>query len=155
MFGTTRAWPTGAGLLLGMVLLLGIPQAALAAEQPTRGGLLARGAGYAKPEGSQRVKVLQRRLRAAGERPGPIDGRFGPRTERAVRRAQRHWHVKADGVVGPRTRSALAARLAVVRSRTDAPAPAARVKRPTDARRPAGHAGRRPRPRVRSDGPGS
>ena len=133
MFGTTRAWPTGAGLLLGMVLLLGIPQAAFAAEQPARGDLLARGAGYAKPEGSARVKVLQRRLRVAGERPGPIDGRFGPRTERAVRRAQRHWHVKADGVVGPRTRSALAARLAAVRTRTDAPAPAARVKRPTDA----------------------
>ncbi len=131
MFGTTRAWPTGAGLLLGMVLLLGIPQAALAAEQPTR-GLLASGAGFAKPDGSQRVKVLQRRLRAVGERPGPIDGRFGPRTERAVRRAQRHWHVKADGVVGPRTRSALAARLSEVRSRTDTPVPAARVKRPTD-----------------------
>jgi peptidoglycan hydrolase-like protein with peptidoglycan-binding domain len=133
MFGTTRAWPTGAGLLLGMVLLLGVPQAALAAEQHTHGGLLARGAGFAKADGSPRVKLLQRRLRVAGERPGPIDGRFGPRTERAVRRAQRHWHVKADGVVGPRTRSALAARLAAVRGRTDAPAPAARVNRPAEA----------------------
>ena len=35
MVGTTRAWPTGAGLLLGMVLLLGVSQAALAAEPST------------------------------------------------------------------------------------------------------------------------
>jgi len=133
MVGTTRAWPTGAGLLLGMVLLLGVSQAALAAEPRTGSALLARGAGFAKPQGSERVKLLQRRLQAVGVRPGPIDGRFGPRTERAVRRAQRRWDLKADGVVGPRTRSALAARLAVVRRRTEAPSPAARVRRPSEA----------------------
>ena len=111
MFGKTRAWPVSAGLLLGTVLLLGLTQAAVAAEQPSGGGPLASGAGFAKEDGSPRVKALQRHLREAGERPGPIDGRFGPRTERAVRHAQRRFGVAVDGVVGPRTRAALAARL--------------------------------------------
>jgi peptidoglycan hydrolase-like protein with peptidoglycan-binding domain len=101
-----------------MVLLLGIAPAALAAEQRRTDGPLARGAGFAKSEGSPRVKVLQRRLRAVGARPGPADGRFGPLTERAVRRVQRRVGLPVDGVVGPRTRAAVAARLAAVRPRT-------------------------------------
>src|ERR1700742_3159784 len=46
-------------------------------------GAVARGAGYTRPEGSDRVRDLQRRLTRLGYRPGPIDGRFGPRTEAA------------------------------------------------------------------------
>ena len=45
------------------------------------------GAGYAGP-GSDPVRVLQRQLRRDGYRPGPIDGRYGPLTERAVSRFQ-------------------------------------------------------------------
>ena len=45
------------------------------------------GAGYAGP-GSDPVRVLQRRLHRDGYRPGPIDGRYGPLTERAVSRFQ-------------------------------------------------------------------
>ena len=139
MFGTTKAWPLGAGLLLGTVLLLGLTQAAVAAEQPSNGGLLASGAGFAKADGSPRVKALQRHLRKAGERPGPIDGRFGPRTERAVRHAQRRFGVSVDGVVGPRTRAALAARLEAVRSRTASRSPEVAVdRRRVAAERPSG-----------------
>src|SRR3954452_560928 len=51
-------------------------------------GLLAAGAGYGERGGSALVRRLQRRLRRAGQRPGPVDGRFGPRTQAAVTRLQ-------------------------------------------------------------------
>jgi peptidoglycan hydrolase-like protein with peptidoglycan-binding domain/DNA invertase Pin-like site-specific DNA recombinase len=72
------------------------------------GGRLARGAGYAHPAGSSRVKKLQRALRRNGLKPGPIDGRYGPRTEAAVVRLQRRQGLPVKGVVDARTRRALA-----------------------------------------------
>jgi peptidoglycan hydrolase-like protein with peptidoglycan-binding domain/DNA invertase Pin-like site-specific DNA recombinase len=72
-------------------------------------GRLTRGVGYAQPAGSQRVKWLQRRLRRRGLNPGPIDGRYGPRTEAAVVRLQRRQGLPARGVVDPRTLRALVA----------------------------------------------
>jgi peptidoglycan hydrolase-like protein with peptidoglycan-binding domain/DNA invertase Pin-like site-specific DNA recombinase len=71
-------------------------------------GRLARGAGYAEPTGSLRVKGLQRQLRRRGLNPGPIDGRYGPRTEAAVVRLQRRRGLPAEGYVDARTRRALA-----------------------------------------------
>jgi peptidoglycan L-alanyl-D-glutamate endopeptidase CwlK len=53
------------------------------------------------------VKRLQRSLKAAGFSPGPIDGDFGPATEAAVLAFQRSAGLLADGIAGPRTRSAL------------------------------------------------
>jgi hypothetical protein len=47
-------------------------------------------------------------LRRAGGNPLPQDGVFGPGTELAVRRFQRSHGLRADGIAGPRTRSALA-----------------------------------------------
>jgi peptidoglycan hydrolase-like protein with peptidoglycan-binding domain/DNA invertase Pin-like site-specific DNA recombinase len=70
-------------------------------------GRLAQGAGYARAAGSTRVKKLQRELRRRGLRPGPIDGRFGPRTEAALVRLQRRQGLPAAGVVNARTRRAL------------------------------------------------
>src|SRR5918996_6107009 len=72
------------------------------------GGRLTRGAGYAQPAGSPRVKKLQRELRRKGLRPGPIDGHFGPPTKAAVVRLQRRQGLPARGVVDARTRRALA-----------------------------------------------
>jgi peptidoglycan hydrolase-like protein with peptidoglycan-binding domain len=69
---------------------------------------LRRGAGFAQPDGSPRVRSLQVRLRKRGLRPGPVDGLFGPRTEAAVERLQRHNGVPASGVVTTRTASFLA-----------------------------------------------
>src|SRR5918999_3020707 len=88
------------------------------------GGRLARGAGYAQPAGSRRVEKLQRELRRNGLRPGPIDGRYGPRTEAAVLRLQRRQGLPAKGVVDARTRRVLAA------------APQRRGGRPADRRTP-------------------
>jgi peptidoglycan hydrolase-like protein with peptidoglycan-binding domain len=58
---------------------------------------------------SAQVGSVQRQLRAAGFNPGPTDNKFGPRTESAVRRFQEAHGLKVDGIVGPRTRAALAA----------------------------------------------
>jgi hypothetical protein len=49
------------------------------------------------------VGVLQFLLRQRGLRPGRLDGRFGRRTEAALRRFQRRARLTADGVLGPRT----------------------------------------------------
>src|SRR3954470_21427407 len=48
-------------------------------------GAVRRGTGYVAARGSRRVRDVQRRLTRLGYRPGPIDGRFGPRTEAAAR----------------------------------------------------------------------
>jgi peptidoglycan hydrolase-like protein with peptidoglycan-binding domain len=70
--------------------------------------VLGYGAGYGKDGGSTLVRKLQRRLRALGLRPGPIDGLYGPRTAAAVARFQRARNIAADGVAWFRTRRAIA-----------------------------------------------
>lgn len=71
-------------------------------------GGLRRGAGYATPGGSARVRALQRRLHGRGLSPGPADGRYGPITETAVAQFQRAAGIRASGALDTRTRRALA-----------------------------------------------
>jgi peptidoglycan hydrolase-like protein with peptidoglycan-binding domain len=68
--------------------------------------VLALGSGYVG-HGSAAVRALQSRLVRAGYTPGPIDGRFGPRTEQAVARLQAAHGLRVDGIAGPLTLSAL------------------------------------------------
>jgi peptidoglycan hydrolase-like protein with peptidoglycan-binding domain len=49
------------------------------------------------------VRLAQRRLKDRSYNPGPIDGWFGPKTERAVKQYQRDRDLDADGIIGPRT----------------------------------------------------
>jgi hypothetical protein len=56
---------------------------------------------------NESVKSLQQRLTASGFDAGPADGRFGARTERALRDFQRSQGLRSDGVAGRRTFSAL------------------------------------------------
>src|SRR6476646_9693583 len=49
------------------------------------------------------VRVLQQSLAVKGFDPGPVDGRFGPRTRRAVVAYQRANRLTVDGIVGPQT----------------------------------------------------
>jgi peptidoglycan hydrolase-like protein with peptidoglycan-binding domain len=77
---------------------------ALHAEWPQP---VARGAGYGQTGGSAQVRAVQRRLRTAGLRPGPVDGLYGPRTQAAVMRFQSTTGLATDGVVGPHTWRAL------------------------------------------------
>jgi peptidoglycan hydrolase-like protein with peptidoglycan-binding domain len=104
----TRA---AAGSIMACLALLCVPGMSVAAastgprsEADSGSAQLARGAGYGQPQGEPRVRVLQRRLRALGHRPGPVDGLYGPLTEAAVERLQRDSGLSVDGIVGPRTR---------------------------------------------------
>ena len=69
---------------------------------------LAPGAGYGQPGGSPQVRDVQRRLRALGHRPGPVDGRSGPRTQAAIERFQRTAGEHPSGELSLATAAALA-----------------------------------------------
>jgi peptidoglycan hydrolase-like protein with peptidoglycan-binding domain len=130
------------GRMLAALIVVLVPAAGPATAEANDGGksaevdaaLIAPGAGYADPQGSERVRALQRRLRRADESPGAVDGRFGPLTEAAVRQFQSREGIVADGLVGRSTRLALA--------RTAGPAP----------RSPTGN-GRSPSGRLQSPSP--
>jgi len=68
------------------------------------------------------VRDLQRSLKQAGFDPGTVDGKFGPRTERAVEAFQRARGLDQDGVAGKRTNGALNQ---ATRAAGGAPAPTA------------------------------
>lgn len=76
--------------------------------------VLALGSGYSSRGGAARVRTLQRRLTGTGFASGPIDGRYGPRTEQAVRSFQAARGLGVDGIAGPLTLAALRKPSAVV-----------------------------------------
>ncbi len=57
------------------------------------------------------VRKVQDRLRRWGYYKGSVDGIFGARTYRAVRRFQRKNGLTVDGIVGPKTAAAIGIRL--------------------------------------------
>jgi hypothetical protein len=89
----------------GQVLESAVPTEA----QLSRVVLLAPGSGYNTPHGSAFVRALQLRLTAVNAAPGPIDGRYGPLTTRAVERFQTAHRLNIDGIAGPITLAALTA----------------------------------------------
>jgi len=57
------------------------------------------------------VQVIQKMLAAHGFDPGAKDGIFGAKTERAVMAFQRAKGLEADGIIGPKTWSALSSQV--------------------------------------------
>jgi hypothetical protein len=106
MFCKTRTRALVVGLL-AIAVILCAPSASFAAADSAT--LLAPGAGYATPNGSQPVRDVQRLLRRLGDAPGPVDGLYGPLTAGAVQRFQEAHALTVDGVVGPQTRGRLVA----------------------------------------------
>ena len=141
-------------LVAAIALLLCLPATGFAGEraaQTERGesfatalssaGLLARGAGYASPGGSELVRGLQGRLSKLGHQPGPIDGLLGPLTEGAILRFQQARGLVVDGVVGPQTKASLVGRRAERPNRTSKPRA---ERRPADTTEPMPAPGPRP-----------
>lgn len=49
------------------------------------------------------VKLLQQTLSDFGYDAGPVDGAFGPKTEKAVKEFQTDFGLTVDGIAGPKT----------------------------------------------------
>jgi len=62
----------------------------------------------------EEVRWVQRRLQVHGFAPGPADGVFGRRTDKAVRLFQAMKQLEADGIVGSATKHALRANRVLV-----------------------------------------
>jgi hypothetical protein len=112
-------------------------------------GAVHRWSGYSRPGGSRRVRELQRRLNRLGYESGPVDGLFGPITERATRRFQARHGLRIDGIVGQRTLRKLRQRDARRRAAHRTPAS---ERAPQGARRPP-HGDRRPVEQPRGGSP--
>lgn len=94
---SVRAFQAAHGLTID-----GIAGPRTVAELTARNPALYPGAGVGTG-GAAPVRLLQRRLAKAGDPPGPVDGIFGPVTERAVRRFQAEQGLTVDGIAGRRT----------------------------------------------------
>lgn len=82
------------GLVVGIILSLIVSTVALGALGDHN---LSRGARGVD------VKTLQTYLMRLGYQVGPLDGRFGPKTESAVRSFQKEHGLKVDGIAGSKT----------------------------------------------------
>jgi peptidoglycan hydrolase-like protein with peptidoglycan-binding domain len=90
---------------------MGLRAMLIAATLATAIGLLPLlGADEAAARGRANVAALQVGLHSRGLYGGTIDGFYGPRTRRAVRRLQRRARIAVDGIAGARTHRALGRR---------------------------------------------
>lgn len=105
-----------------------------------------RGTGYGVKGGDKRVKTLQTALNRLGLTDGAgkrlvVDGKLGPRTTAAIKKAQRKLGLKADGVVTP----ALLRQLTTAKG-LEKPRKAAPAKKSTPAKKAASAPARKAAP---------
>jgi len=74
-----------------------------AAEQVIKHEEKKRNSGYSEGSKGYGVEQIQKKLKALGYYKGPVDGKFGPKTEAAVIKFQQTWGLKPDGIVGNKT----------------------------------------------------
>lgn len=109
---TEQLHPRGTGAVGGQFVAAGASKSAPAKKAGgygNRGNLSfdgKRGPGYGSKNGDKRVKALQQALNKLGLTDGSgkelkVDGKLGPRTTAAIKKAQRKLGLKADGVVTP------------------------------------------------------
>jgi DNA invertase Pin-like site-specific DNA recombinase/peptidoglycan hydrolase-like protein with peptidoglycan-binding domain len=118
-------------LMTVAAVALGAPLSTAQAAQTNAAPILREGAGLGAAP-STAVRRVQRILDRRGFTLGPpgVDGRFGPRTEAAVRRMQSRYGLEADGVVGPKTRRLLSLLQQRAARRTRATRPPAQATTP-------------------------
>jgi hypothetical protein len=88
----------------------------MAANRGATSKPLAFGMGYGRPDGSPRVREVQRLLLSIGYRPGPVDGLYGPLTRASVQWFQLKHSLRPSGAVD-------AATLALLRMRSRGASP--------------------------------
>lgn len=71
-------------------------------------------------EGPERIRRIQQALLVAGYNPGPVDGKMGRLTQKAIRDFQEAQGLSVDGKVGPKTWSRLEPYLRTATSTTTA-----------------------------------
>jgi peptidoglycan hydrolase-like protein with peptidoglycan-binding domain len=119
------AAPEGPGIgTLDMLLEVETGAGSSLADRVQAVAAFALGPTLRRGSGGPAVAALQRALASLGYDVA-VDGAFGANTERAVRAVQGRLHIAADGVVGPRTKAAIASALS-----GRSPAASVRPKRP-------------------------
>lgn len=156
---TEQLHPRGTGAVGGQFVAAGASKSAAPAGRTAGkkavaakkgGGNLSfdgkRGAGYGVKGGDKRVKALQTALNKLGLTDGAgkklaVDGKLGPRTTAAIKKAQRKLGLKADGVVTPALlkQITMAKKLEKAKAKKAAPAkkagpPERTFKRPAQAK---------------------
>lgn len=105
----TRAWGYYRGANPAPVVVVPVTDKTTGKKSAVKGGMTRMPVLRRNPQAVRAAtRVLQRALRRLGGDPGPVDGRFGTGTWRAVRAFQRRHGLGADGIVGPKTWIALA-----------------------------------------------
>jgi Putative peptidoglycan binding domain len=107
VFSNSKAPATAAPPSTSQTKTTGKTQTSTTPKTPSRAKVVQPTTTLKPGQTGAQVRLLQRALTTLGYRPGKIDGRYGPATQRAVIRFQQAEGLKADGVFGTKTKLAL------------------------------------------------
>jgi peptidoglycan hydrolase-like protein with peptidoglycan-binding domain len=107
VFSNSKAPAAGAPPTTSQTQTTGSTQTNTTPTKPSRAHVVQPATTLKPGQTGAQVRLLQRALTTLGYRPGKIDGRYGPATQRAVIRFQQAEGLTADGVFGTKTKRAL------------------------------------------------